>query len=128
MFGRLGINIGMRDVLDGTSNVFLVGEILPRCHDHGAGWWHYNGMGNAHASTSAPLNEFTTCEGYKNPPVPACTAMSNWNFSWGFKSNHPGGANFLLVDGSVQYLSQNVDYQTYQRLGGRQDGLPLGQY
>lgn len=128
IFGRLGLNMGMRDVLDGTSNVFMVGEVLPRCHDHRSGWWHYNGMGNAHASTSAPLNEFTTCEGYKMPPVPACTAMSNWNFSWGFKSNHPGGANFLMVDGSVQYLSQNVNYQTYQRLGGRQDGLPVGQY
>ena len=28
-------------------------------------------------------------------------------------SNHPGGANFALGDGSVRYINQNIDYNTY---------------
>ena len=123
MFGRLGINIGVQDVVDGTSNVIFVGEILPTCNDHTAGWWHHNGMGNAHASTSVPINEFTTCTAPRNRiTYPNCTAQSNWNFSWGFRSMHPGGAQFLLVDGSVRFLGETINYATYQRLGGRRDG------
>jgi len=40
----------------------------------------------------------------------------------GFKSLHPGGAQFVFVDGSVHYLQQNIDHTTYQMLGDRQDG------
>ncbi|MCS5630418.1 MAG: DUF1559 domain-containing protein, partial [Pirellulaceae bacterium] len=45
----------------------------------------------------------------------------------GFKSRHKGGAQFVLVDGSVQFLSENIDYVTYNRLGDRRDGGPLGE-
>jgi prepilin-type N-terminal cleavage/methylation domain-containing protein len=140
MFSRIGINIGMSDVTDGTSNVFFVGEVLPACHDHTTGWWHYNGMGTAHASTSAPMNDFLPCRhkrawermpscfgpSYINPGGGADFGQSNWNHSWGFKSNHPTGAHFLLVDGSVRFISDTINYDTYQRLGGRGDGRPLG--
>ena len=34
-------------------------------------------------------------------------------------------AQFVFVDGSVQFLSENIDYITYQRLGDRRDGEPL---
>jgi hypothetical protein len=33
----------------------------------------------------------------------------------------------VLVDGSVQFLSENIDYVTYNRLGCRRDGVPLGE-
>jgi len=128
MFGRLGINVSIADVTDGTSNVIFVGEILPDCNDHGAGWWHYNGMGNAHASTSVPINEMTTCLKATRVTFPNCRAQSNWNLSWGFRSQHPGGAQFLLVDGSVRFLSETINYTTYQRLGGRGDGQAVGQF
>ena len=88
-------------------------------------------MNNAHASTSAPINVLTTCaisqtdatkRGY---PYPNCWPKSNWNLSWGFKSRHPQGAQFVFGDGSVHFINQNVNYDTYQRLGGRADGLPI---
>jgi prepilin-type N-terminal cleavage/methylation domain-containing protein/prepilin-type processing-associated H-X9-DG protein len=145
MFNRLGmfggINFGANR--DGTSNTIYVGEILPECHDHNAGWWHYNGMGNAHASTSCPINIFTTCAGtwqeaqqkgypYSGTPIGSgsgnCVPKSNWNLSWGFKSRHPQGCQFVFGDGSVHFISQSVNYATYQRLGGRRDGLPIGEY
>jgi prepilin-type N-terminal cleavage/methylation domain-containing protein len=127
MFTRLGGRIAsqlirMADATDGTSNTIAVGEILGTCHDHGGGWWHYNAMGAAHASTSVPINEMTTCDFSRSITFPSCTAKSNWNLSWGFRSMHPGGAQFCLVDGSARFIPQSVNYDVYQRLGGRGDG------
>ncbi len=131
MFSYWGVYLRMQDVTDGTSNVLFVGEVRPDCHSHPTyGWWFSNGMGNAHASTVAPINERTTCDRVPASQIsnPACVGKANYNYSWGFKSFHPGGANFLLVDGSVQFLSETIDHITYQRLGGRSDGQPVGQF
>jgi prepilin-type N-terminal cleavage/methylation domain-containing protein len=122
MFNRLGININTADVTDGTSNTFMVGETLVDCHDHQDGWWDFNGMGNAHASTAVPLNDMTTCLNSAKITKPACHAQSNWNWSWGFRSHHPGGAQFCLADASVKFIQESVNYATYQGLGGRRDG------
>ncbi len=128
MVGRFGPPIRMADCTDGTSKTFFVGEILWKCNDHREGWWSRNGMANAHASTSVPLNEMNTCENSKKISNPACTAMNNWNYSWGFRSQHPGGAHFLLVDGSSRFVAESIDYMTYQRLGARCDGQDIAKF
>lgn len=128
VFSRTMPRVRFRDVRDGLDKTICVGEILFECNDHATGWWNYNGMGNAHATTTVPINTFTTCgenQG-KTPPV-QCSARNNWNYSWGFRSRHPGGANFLFCDGSVHFLSQNIDHVMYQRLGGRSEGGVLTQ-
>ncbi len=127
MFSRLGMVIDMADVSDGTSNTIMVGEYLNACTDHTAGWWNFNGGGNAHSSTSVPMNTMTTCVDSQQQaidlryPQPQCFAKNNWNLSWGFRSEHPTGAQFLFADGSVQFIPDNIDYFTYQYLGGRRD-------
>ena len=137
MFGRLGIVLKIADVQaqDGSSNTIMVGEILLDCHDHwGGGWWHFNAAPNAHASTSVPVNNMMTCArsdaeaaewGY-SPAV--CRTQSNWNYSWGFRSRHPAGAQFVFVDGSVHFLNKSINYATYQYLGSRNDGRVVGPY
>jgi prepilin-type processing-associated H-X9-DG protein len=128
MFGRLGPVISIAKVSDGTSNVFFVGEILSDCNDHSGDIWDYNQGGNAHASTVVPLNNMNTCPNSKKITNSACTNPCNWNYSWGFRSQHTGGAHFLMVDGSVRFISENIDYNTYQRLGGRWDGNTVGDF
>jgi prepilin-type N-terminal cleavage/methylation domain-containing protein/prepilin-type processing-associated H-X9-DG protein len=133
MFTRWNANVKMSDVGDGSSNTIFIGEMLPTCNDHsrgGGGLWSYNGANNAHASTVVPINNFNTC-GWATPAQitnTACTNPNNWNYSWGFRSMHTGGAQFLFVDGSVHFLSQNINHQTYQNLGGRNDGRTVGSY
>ncbi|EAQ78735.1 DUF1559 domain-containing protein [Blastopirellula marina] len=39
-----------------------------------------------------------------------------------FGSKHPGGALFLFVDGSVHFVSENVNLDTYRAMGSRNDG------
>jgi prepilin-type processing-associated H-X9-DG protein len=38
---------------------------------------------------------------------------------------HPGGANFLLGDGSVCFLASAIDYRLYNNLGTRAGGEPV---
>ena len=130
MGNRVGAVASQRDVTDGTSNTIHMGEILPSCNDHAAGgFWFSNGM-NFHASTAAEINDLTTCPWAAPADIryPNCTAQSNWNIGWAFRSMHTGGAHFLFADGSVHFLSENINYMTYQRLGGRADGSPVGSY
>lgn len=37
----------------------------------------------------------------------------------GFSSYHPYGANFFMADGSVRYVSANIDMTVYRKLGSR---------
>ena len=38
------------------------------------------------------------------------------------KSRHPGGANHSLADGSVTFVSETIDFNTYQGMGSRNGG------
>jgi prepilin-type N-terminal cleavage/methylation domain-containing protein/prepilin-type processing-associated H-X9-DG protein len=123
VFNRLGATIKFGSVTDGLSNTIFVGEVLPEEHDHyGPGnWAHFNG-GASHHSTIVPINYRSNERARCGNPA---TSFGNWNVSWGFKSRHAGGANFLLGDGSVHFLRQNIDHRTYQLLGCRDDGIAV---
>jgi prepilin-type N-terminal cleavage/methylation domain-containing protein/prepilin-type processing-associated H-X9-DG protein len=143
VFCRGGVKGGMNfgAVRDGTSNTIFMGELLGECtNDWDGGWWRFIGTGSGIASTSPGINLMTLCAGsqqeaaQKGYPyngitsMPDCVAKSNWNLGHGFRSRHPQGAQFCFGDGSVHFISQTVNYATYQRLGGRRDGLPIGDY
>lgn len=134
VFSRLAKNskgCRLADMSDGTSKTIVMGEALSKCHDHLEGNWSFNGFNNAHASTVVPINTNTTCYNTleaataAGQPNPQCFTKSNWNYSWGFRSRHPGGANFLLGDGSVRLINDDINHATFQRLGGRADGLAV---
>ena len=144
IFSRMQVDgITLAKVSDGLTNVLFVGEVLPECQrDHYGGVWYWNSANNAHASTIVPINTMNTCYAsqaqtkgrggvvgpFSASGDPLCWTPDKWGYSWGFRSKHPGGAQFLLGDGSVRFVSQTIDMETYQRLGGRDDGLPVGNY
>lgn len=46
----------------------------------------------------------------------------------GSSSYHPGGTQILLGDGSVRFVSDSVEIQTWQNLSRRADGQVLGEF
>ena len=43
-------------------------------------------------------------------------------------SSHSGGINVGLADGSVRFITDNIDFTTYRRLCTRDDGQPIENY
>ena len=130
MFGYYPAGIRMRDVIDGTSNVIGMGEVRTGCggsafYTGGWGWMDSFGF---EFTTLVPIN-FETCPGEgAGVASGACNGANDRVSAYGFKSRHVGGAQFVLMDGSVRFISQNVDFLTYNRLGDRRDGAVVGEF
>lgn len=127
VFSRFSWAARLSDITDGTSNVIMMGEVLPSCGDHHrGGWFNPNSLWTA---TTAPIN-FNTCgkQGIADN-AQNCNDFRNWMTSQGFKSDHAMGAQFVFCDGSTHMISETIDYLLYQQLGSRNDGEPLvGQF
>jgi prepilin-type processing-associated H-X9-DG protein len=124
MFGYCGPKIRLDDATDGPSNTILLGEsLVDQMPGRDTNNWA-RGLSTM-ATTIVPINYATD---YWNPDLgTGCTVApqryyANFNLSFGFKSRHPGGVNCAFADGSVHYLNQNIDHQSYQYLGCRNDG------
>lgn len=126
-YGGSKVRIGK--ISDGTSKTFLIGERDNRCkagtyigsrNPPGSGMW---GSYMLIARTSMRFNYPIT--GDHNTCAEA------------FSSAHTAGGNFAYADGSVHFVSEDIDFDNgkglqpnafmgvYQRLGCRNDGLPV---
>ena len=133
MFARWGWGAKISDCTDGLSNTILMGEVRPKCGDHyyyGGGWSEFNSLWTG---TVGPIN-YETCGIPTRPGIASedgsvvCHDVRDWGNSMAFKSRHTGGAHFLLGDGSVRFISENINWVTYQRIGGRRDGQVVGEF
>ncbi|MDZ4686429.1 MAG: DUF1559 domain-containing protein [Planctomycetaceae bacterium] len=144
----------MRDITDGTSNAFAIGEVrwIPLITD-------INGATNVGSRRQFVYGNVTTAGGPRctnngstnngpdlhlraahqklnGPPLAASNLHRN------FHSTHVGGGHFLMGDGAVRFLSENIDntatgysaavvngpYGIYQRLAAINDGQVVGEF
>ncbi len=105
----------MRDVSDGTSQTFALGESVPAWCSHT--WWYY--FNGSTATCAIPLN-------YRR--VPETGSAGDWHVHLGFKSRHPGVAMFAMVDGSVRFVSDAIDYDVYTSAATIQGGEVTGDF
>jgi prepilin-type processing-associated H-X9-DG protein len=57
-----------------------------------------------------------------------CTTSGNLMTSAMSRSQHVGGVNVAMADGSGRFISNNIDQLTYLRLSSTQDGQLVGEY
>lgn len=127
--------VRMRDITDGSTNVFMVAEtkyqLRPGSRTPADA--HY-GWASSNSSHQAPGE------------IPGVEVGARWQINYldedgsktdtgysnrgamngAFGSFHEGGCHVTMADGSVHFLSENMDLTTYRTLGDRADGLPVG--
>ncbi len=117
-FTRVGTRVRLSEITDGLSTTIFFGEVRPKFSEHIRNGWAQSNNGNGYCTTLIPINYDTSNDLSSDP----CRRSYNWNTEVGFKAAHTGGAQFLLGDGSVQFISETIDHSTFQGLGAKQDG------
>jgi type II secretory pathway pseudopilin PulG len=149
---QINIKQRFADVTDGVSNVIFVAETSNKVKWTGTstaytefqqgttmgptgfrGGWHGTGTDLASANTAATLSQNTvsgpysmgmTVVGYA--PNSECSDQffcgHNYSTSTTLASAHTGGVHVMMGDGTVRFISDNMDLLTLKRLAMKADG------
>jgi prepilin-type N-terminal cleavage/methylation domain-containing protein len=135
---QIGIFVANRattfsDISDGLSNTILAGEV-PRNQWTGAipagqnaTYWapdhtNFDGWAAAGPNTLFETGIYNTAAGkWYNNDVGQLGGFNTFYFE-SAGSDHVGGAHFAMADGSVCFLSEDINIPIYMRLGAKADG------
>jgi prepilin-type processing-associated H-X9-DG protein len=119
--------VGFRDITDGTSTTLMVGERSQNVAD--ATWVGMIPNGRACNNPTWPVQDCETSnvlilghtgpspdEPWIDPPNNKRAGVDD------FHSRHPGGCNFAFCDGSVRFIRETVNPQTFSNLATRAGG------
>ena len=115
-------------------NAWIIGEVVTTLH--------YRKLRGAsvYACTLEPMNknpvtetyahvpEFLTIECESHHPDNPHQSSAIGSTTSNFRSNHPGGCNFLFSDGSVHFLNEGVEMAAYHALSTIAGEEPVGGY
>jgi prepilin-type N-terminal cleavage/methylation domain-containing protein/prepilin-type processing-associated H-X9-DG protein len=132
-------NVNISEVRDGATNTIMVGEQmyvgLDRVYNNnngGAYHWTWAAGSRTHNGNSPNHSSLTnTYDGINNPTFSFThqaavevtgAAKAHTQMMMAYSSWHTGGAHMCFGDGSVTFLSENMDLATYRVLGPKADG------
>lgn len=104
--------VKLSKVTDGQSKTFMVGECVVEQDYHSAAFFSDGDW----ATCGVPFNYFII------PPDQNEVKVNRWFEVRGFKSLHPGGAQFVMGDGSVHFVTDSISHDVYRGLATRDGG------
>jgi prepilin-type processing-associated H-X9-DG protein len=110
--------VTMRDISDGTTHTFLVGEISWLCGPQRI--WTVGGASATNMDTyvyTAKNVMWPLKTAYRAEATAPASGYANNDMSFG--SMHPGGCNFAMCDGSVQFIRDDVPIEILRSLASR---------
>jgi len=133
------------DVRDGTSNTFFCGERAAIKSQNfisiGAIWSQFQGSNNSFTFDAEPPNQSYPANALNASGRCCATGNDPTNIRGSASSLHPNGLQFLFVDGSVKFVSENISagglkgpnaplaqVTVFSKLWHRDDGIPVGDY
>ena len=128
-------SFALRDVTDGSSNTMIVAEqsgtvggVDVRSNYYG-GWSGTGISGDATTLTGGSWGSGTTTVRYTiNYNTQSAGAQYTYGANTIINSYHEGGVHVLLGDGAIRFVSENVNFLTFQQLATKDDGQVIGEF
>ncbi len=121
--------VRIRDVTDGTTNTILVGETNYRLEDYR--WSAFSCRRDPAMNGQSRWGSFRWAPGYPGVSLGSTAGDFNVNLNANretWRSDHAGGAQFLLSDGACRFVSENIDAELLDNLAARADGNVIGEF
>jgi prepilin-type N-terminal cleavage/methylation domain-containing protein len=122
----LNLAVPIDSITDGTSNTLFVGE--KSLQSDALGWM--SGTRATLRNVGAKINH--NLAGLRNQfPFDGTgpnSAPVTAEYVGGFSSYHTGGAHFLVGDGAIRFVNENIEHSLLRRLANRSDGQPIEDY
>ena len=115
--GGVPVSTRIGQIRDGLGQTIAIGEAVPGWTRHT--WWYW-----FNASTA-------TCAIELNHGIPADALTEPddaWHDNYSFMSRHAGGGHFGMVDGSVRFVSEDIDLTVYRNLATIDGGEVVGEF
>ncbi len=123
-----------RDIIDGTSNTLAMMEMLkPDTNAWDLRAWIWNDEPDAYpvmtrvSPNSSSPDLVTRCVNEAGR-LPCIQEATPGNRSVAARSLHTGGVHAMLCDGSVRFISNNIDLSTWQNLSSMAGGEVIGEF
>ncbi len=137
--GTIGGVTTLKDYGFGRTSYLPVGGAIGRLDNLWGKWsgvfggWTRVKMSNITDGTSNTIlfGEATGGKDYNYLWISTGAMPTAWNFGknwYQFSSEHVGGTHFALADGSVRFLSQNMDTLNYRRVSAVADSEVVGEF
>lgn len=123
-------SVSFRDITDGLSNTIALGEIADHRYQGYLAWvrggYSFSPYGPilyvSAKGVEWPINILKSESTLKNENTTDSQKYRTFYSSGAFSSQHPGGAVFGLIDGSVRFVSEQIELKMFKGAASRADG------
>ncbi len=121
--------VRFRDIRDGQTNTIMIGEFNYRLEDYT--WSAFSCPGDASKHGQSRWGSYRWAPAYPGVSLGDTSGDFNVNLSANrgtWRSDHAGGAQFALGDGSVRFIGENISAVVLDRLATRAGGEVIGDF